>query len=111
MPVTANPLDVVSSKPHRDDKATAVAGFLAGYWGSTRVSCATDVSNFSSWCQEDGVGLFTLRRSHLELFGRWMEENGRMRSTGGPAAVHPGELLPLLPTRRAHRAKPSLQRA
>ncbi len=25
--------------------------------------------------------LFGVRRSHLELFGRWMEENGKMRST------------------------------
>ena len=26
MPVTANPLDVVASKPNRDDEAKAVAG-------------------------------------------------------------------------------------
>jgi len=81
MPVTANPLDALASKPPRDDEAIAVAGFLAGYSGHTRSSYATDLSIFSSWCQEGGVGLFTARRSHLELFGRWTEENGRMRST------------------------------
>jgi len=27
------------------------------------------------------VSLFDVRRAHLELFGRWMEENGKVRST------------------------------
>ncbi len=33
------------------------------------------------WCDEANLDLFGVRRAHLELFGRWMEENGRMRST------------------------------
>jgi integrase/recombinase XerD len=64
-----------------DEEVTAVAGFLAGYSGNTRVSYATDLRIFAAWCHEGHLGLFGLRRSHLELFGRWMEENGRMRST------------------------------
>ncbi len=59
----------------------AVAGFLAGYCGSTRRSYATDLRLFSAWCQEANLSLFGVRRAHLELFGRWMEETGRMRST------------------------------
>ena len=59
----------------------AVAGFLAGYCGSTRVSYATDLRLFSAWCHEANLTLFSVRRGHLELFGRWMEETGRMRST------------------------------
>ncbi|HEX2273099.1 MAG TPA: tyrosine-type recombinase/integrase, partial [Acidimicrobiales bacterium] len=35
----------------------------------------------SSWCAQANLSLFTVRRAHLELFGRWMEETGRMRST------------------------------
>ncbi len=54
---------------------------MAGYSGNTQVSYATDLRIFSSWCHGSGIGLFSVRRSHLELFGRWMEENGRMRST------------------------------
>ncbi len=68
-----------------DDDATqvsaAVAGFLAGYCGSTRRSYATDLRLFSAWCKEAKLELFNVRRAHLELFGRWMEESGRMRST------------------------------
>jgi len=59
----------------------AVGGFLAGYQGSTRRSYATDLRLFASWCREANLTLFTVRRAHLELFGRWMEETGRMRST------------------------------
>ncbi len=60
---------------------SAVAGFLAGYGGSTRRSYATDLRLFAAWCEEAKLELFSVRRSHLELFGRWMEESGRMRST------------------------------
>jgi integrase/recombinase XerD len=59
----------------------AIAGFLAGYCGSTRRSYATDLRLFAAWCGEANVPLFGVRRAHLELFGRWMEENGKMRST------------------------------
>ena len=31
---------------------TAVAGFLAGYYGATRRSYATDLRIFSDWCGE-----------------------------------------------------------
>ncbi len=59
----------------------AVAGFLAGYCGSTRRSYATDLKLFAAWCDQAKLELFGVRRAHLELFGRWMEETGRMRST------------------------------
>jgi len=59
----------------------AVAGFLAGYRNPTRQSYATDLRLFASWCQDHDLKLFVVRRAQLELFGRWMEEQGRMRST------------------------------
>ena len=62
-------------------EAMAVGGLLAGYAGATRTSYATDLRIFATWCRQADLGLFTVRRSHLELFGRWMDETGRMRST------------------------------
>ncbi len=59
----------------------AIAGFLAGYCGATRRSYATDLRLFSRWCHEANLMLFSVRRAHLELYGRWLEETGRMRST------------------------------
>jgi site-specific recombinase XerD len=42
---------------------------------------ATDLRLFADWCHQGSLTLFSVRRAHLELFGRWMEESGRMRST------------------------------
>jgi integrase/recombinase XerD len=74
---------VVIEDPSIAAERMAVAGFLAGYSGSTRRSYGTDVRLFATWCREGSMSLFTIRRAHLELFARWMEENGRMRSTVG----------------------------
>ena len=46
-----------------------------------RRSYATDLRLFSTWCKEANLDVFAVRLAHLELFGRWMEANGRMRST------------------------------
>jgi hypothetical protein len=59
----------------------AVAGFLAGYSGNTRVSYTTDLRVFTGWCADNQVRLLEVRRAHLEVFARTMEQEGRMRST------------------------------
>ena len=59
----------------------AVAAFLAGYIGGTRRSYTTDLRIFAQWCHEHDRNLLTVRRPHLELFGCWMEQQGRMAST------------------------------
>ncbi len=59
----------------------AVAAFLAGYSGGTRVSYATDLRIFAGWCHDRELNLLNVKRAHLELFGRWMEQKGRMPST------------------------------
>ena len=59
----------------------AVAAFLAGYSSGTRVSYTTDLRIFAGWCHDHDLNLFNLKRAHLELFGRWMEQEGRMAST------------------------------
>jgi site-specific recombinase XerD len=60
---------------------SAVAGFLAGYTGATRVSYTTDLRLFAEWCAGNGVRLLAVKRAHVELFARHMEANGRMPST------------------------------
>ena len=59
----------------------AIGGFLAGYSGNTRVSYATDLRLFAAWCTDNGLRLLDVRRAHLEMFARTMEQDGRMRST------------------------------
>jgi integrase/recombinase XerD len=62
-------------------KRAAIAGFLAGYTGTTRISYTTDLRLFVAWCSEAQVRLLDVKRAHLELFARHMETEGRMRST------------------------------
>jgi site-specific recombinase XerD len=78
---TSTSVAVVLVEDPMKTETIAVAGFLAGYCGSTRRSYATDLRLFAAWCHEANLSLFSVRRSHIELFGRWMEETGRMRST------------------------------
>jgi len=59
----------------------SIAGFLAGYTGTTRVSYTTDLRLFLAWCADSNVRLLDVKRAHLELFARRMEAEGRMRST------------------------------
>ena len=65
---------VVVEDPSAAAERIAVAGFLAGYTGNTRRSYATDLRLFAAWCREGSLRLFTVRRAHLELFARWMED-------------------------------------
>ena len=59
----------------------AIAGFLAGYTGNTLISYTTDLRLFAEWCFTNDVHVLEVRRAHLEIFGRTMEADGRMRST------------------------------
>ncbi|MDP8960633.1 MAG: hypothetical protein M3N32_03295 [Actinomycetota bacterium] len=67
---------VLAEDPAERVEAMAVGGFLAGYAGATRTSYATDLRIFAAWCRQADLRLLTVRRSHLELFGRWMELGG-----------------------------------
>ena len=78
---TTGEVVLLVADPVERAELTAVAGFLAGYCGTTRTSYATDLRIFTAWCHQCRLSLFTVRRAHLELFGRWMEQTGRMRST------------------------------
>src|SRR5512132_3591647 len=62
----------------------ALVGFLAGYSGPTRESYRTDLRLFTVWLTDRQVRLLAVQRTHIELYGRWLEEQGRAprRSVG-----------------------------
>jgi integrase/recombinase XerD len=68
-------------EPLNFTERAAIAGFLAGYTGNTLVSYTTDLRLFAEWCTNNDLRLMDVRRAHLEIFGRTMEADGRMRST------------------------------
>ena len=59
----------------------AVAGFLAGYSGRTREAYALDLLMYGRWCAERQLELLEVQRAHIELYARWLEEQGRARAT------------------------------
>jgi hypothetical protein len=64
-----------------DAERTALAGFLAGYSGLTRDAYTLDLRQYTCWCTQRGLHLFTAGRADIECFGRDMESHGRARAT------------------------------
>ena len=64
-----------------DAERAALAGFLAGYTGLTRDAYTLDLRQYTCWCSQHGLHLFTARRADIECFGRDMEARGRARAT------------------------------
>ena len=56
------------------DAELAVAGFLAGYSGTTRHGHATELRLWARWLNDKNLGMFDVRRVHLELYGRELDE-------------------------------------
>ena len=71
----------VGERLFSDGERAALAGFLAGYSGLTREAYTLDLRQYTSWCAQHGLHLFTAKRADIECFGRDMEANGRARAT------------------------------
>ena len=59
----------------------ALGGFLAGYSGNTGAAYRQDLRQFAAWCDQQGLQLFAVRRAHIALFARSLEQQGRARAT------------------------------
>jgi integrase/recombinase XerD len=64
-----------------DGEQLALAGFLAGYRGSTHKAYALDLRQFAVWCANHERRLFEVHRVDIECFGRDLETRGRARAT------------------------------
>ena len=65
---------VVSGSQFRTERE-ALAGFLASYSNErTREAYEYDLRRFSEFCAEHGLGLFDLKRPHIELYLRELEQ-------------------------------------
>lgn len=74
----------------------AIGGYLAGYSGHTRLAYQHDLRQFVAWCEAHELGLLEVRRAHIELFARWLEQQGMARTTGFAASLHRFGLLSVL---------------
>lgn len=74
---------VPPTAPPFDEARLAIGGFLARYSGSTRSGYACDLRAWFAWCAQ-GNHVFSVRRVHIELYARWMEEDRHLaRATIG----------------------------
>jgi len=73
----------VPSEDQAFEVQVALAGFLAGYSGNTRLAYQQDLRQFAFWCHDQDLGLLAVRRIHIELFARWLEHRGAARATIG----------------------------
>ena len=61
----------------------ALAGFLTGYSGNTRLAYRQDLRQFVFWCSNQDLDQLGVRRTNIELFARWLEHRGAARATIG----------------------------
>jgi integrase/recombinase XerD len=66
-----------------DEARLALAGFLARYSGTTLVSYRSDLRGWFQWLEERELGAFEVRRPHVELWMRHMEQTGLAAATIG----------------------------
>ena len=64
-----------------DAERLALAGFLAGYRGLTREAYTLDLRQFTGWCRDRSLPLFSVRHADIETFARELEARGRARAT------------------------------
>ena len=74
---------VLRDDSSRFDVQIALGGFLAGYSSNTFLAYQQDLRQFVSWCANQDLELFTVKRTHIELFARWLEHRGAARATIG----------------------------
>lgn len=90
MTTTASTAVVVYDPGSVDPEHVALAGFLGGYRGLTRDAYALDLRQFVVFCDRRHLGLFEVRRSDIETFGRELRRRaGRQRRSPAGCARSP----------------------
>jgi hypothetical protein len=80
--MTSTSTAVVVYDPDRaDPEKLALSGFLGGYRGLTRDAYDLDLRQFVAFCSGRQLGLFQVRRTDIEAYGRELEAQGKARAT------------------------------
>ena len=65
----------------RDEVRRALAGFLAGYSGTTVEAYRLDLRQWITWLDTFHTDVFAVERAHIELYARVGEAEGKARAT------------------------------
>jgi hypothetical protein len=89
-----------------------LVGFPAGYRGPTRDAYTLDLRQYTWWCAQPALHLFTARRPDIECFRRDIQTRGRARATiPRRLGTVTGSVRPLRRRRRSTRALAGRARA
>ena len=80
---TVGQLVLIEADPIRERVRHAIAGFLAGYSGTTLEAYRLDLRGWISWLDAAFLDPLVIERAHIELYARWCESEGKARSTIG----------------------------
>ena len=80
---TVGQLVLVDVDPTRRRVNRAIAGFLAGYTGTTLEAYRLDLRQWATWIDTARLGMFDVERAHIELYARWCESEGKAPATIG----------------------------
>jgi len=69
--------------PGDDRVDRALAGYLAGYSGTTLVGYRLDLRQWVTWATNLHLDILAAERAHIELYARCCESDGKARSTIG----------------------------
>lgn len=56
---------------------------MAGYSGITLEAYRLDLRQWVGWLDAAGLGVFVVERTHIELYARWCESEGKAAATIG----------------------------
>ncbi len=76
-------LVLIETDPIRQRVKHAIAGFLAGYSGTTLEAYRLDLRGWIGWLDAAFLDPFDVEHAHIELYARWCESEGKARSTIG----------------------------
>ncbi|MEM9200913.1 MAG: tyrosine-type recombinase/integrase [Actinomycetota bacterium] len=80
---TVGQLVLVDADPTRRRVNRAIAGFLAGYTGTTLEAYRLDLRQWATWIDTARLVMFDVERAHIELYARWCESEGKAPATIG----------------------------
>lgn len=64
----------------RDD-VNAISSFLDRYSGPTRVTHTVAMRRLTGWCDDNEVRVLELRRSHIDRYMRWLQEDEGLKGS------------------------------
>ena len=77
-------IDLTEPGDPGDDRVDrALAGYLAGYSGTTLVGYRLDLRQWVCWISNLRIDVLAAERAHIELYARCCENEGKARSTVG----------------------------